>query len=513
MKRLNSNAVLLLCLAPLASVACGDDSRAPTEPSSAVTLTDAESEADLASVNGNGTVRVTSSDDMVAGSFRAAILEANDNPGIRTIQFAPGLGTISIDETVTFTGAQHLVIDGKDAIIDATGVAAGTDAFLAIGGGDLTLRKLTVQGADGNGVRVEVPAGRSGVQELTLEHVTVQHNGLHGVHFDDQANNSPANTSLIVRDSHIIENGFVGISDWDGIRQDEGGEGDLFARIQNSHFTGNGADGFEADEKGNGSTFVTARNSTFNENGPRDPADLDDGLDIDEAGPGGIYFEGSGLELNDNFDEGLDLDEEGSGDLEIRLTNVIANRNTDEGVKGTEDKECEPSDDDETLNADPAACALAGGSVRLTFRGLTTIGNGAEGTQVEEFGAGDVDADVRNLLATDNSDEGIQIGEDDELGDVLAPASTGGSMSVEFHNVVTNDNDDGQKIEALEFSGGTGTLTARLFNSVAKDNDDDGIVVGREGGVQGTLLLVNRETTGNGDDDLNDDGVNVTERP
>ena len=173
----------------------------------------------------------------------------------------------------------------------------------------------------------------------------------------------------------------------------------------------------------------------------------------------------------------------------------------------------EPSDDDETLNPDPAACALAGGSVRLTFRGLTTIGNGAEGTQVEEFGAGDVDADVRNLLATDNSDEGIQIGEDDELGDVLAPASTGGSMSVEFHNVVTNDNDDGQKIEALEFSGGTGTLTARLFNSVAKDNDDDGIVVGREGGVQGTLLLVGRETTGNGDDDLNDDGVDVTERP
>jgi hypothetical protein len=120
----------------------------------------------------------------------------------------------------------------------------------------------------------------------------------------------------------------------------------------------------------------TARNSTFNENGPRDPEDLDDGLDIDEAGPGGIYFEGSGLELNDNFDEGLDLDEEGPGDLEMRLTNMIANGNTDEGVKGMEDKECEPGDDDETLNADPAACAVAGGSVTLVFRGLTTIGNG-----------------------------------------------------------------------------------------------------------------------------------------
>jgi len=64
----------------------------------------------------------------------------------------------------------------------------------------------------------------------------------------------------------------------------------------------------------------------------------------------------------------------------------------------------------------------------------------------------------------------------------VAPAITGGSIYAELHNVVTSMN-------------------------------DDGIVVGREGGVQGTLLLVNRETTGNGDDDLNDDGVDITEIP
>ena len=84
------------------------------------------------------------------GSFAQAILDANNDPTITRIQFTGRVTTVSLSGTVVYTGPQPLTIEGNNAIIDGTNANAA--AIVANGGGDLTVRHLTVRGAPGEGI-------------------------------------------------------------------------------------------------------------------------------------------------------------------------------------------------------------------------------------------------------------------------------------------------------------------------------------------------------------------------
>src|SRR5687767_12431213 len=90
-----------------------------------------------------GKVFVSNSNDSGAGSFRDAIVQANGDASIATIQFKGGVSVIALASTVVFSGLQDLTILGNGATLD--GANSGGRAFEAIGGGDLTVSSLVVQ--------------------------------------------------------------------------------------------------------------------------------------------------------------------------------------------------------------------------------------------------------------------------------------------------------------------------------------------------------------------------------
>jgi hypothetical protein len=59
----------------------------------------------------------------------------------------------------------------------------------------------------------------------------------------------------------------VKLIDFDGIRVDERGQGDIHATIINTHIDSNGGDGLELDEAGRGSIDTILKHVTFNDNG------------------------------------------------------------------------------------------------------------------------------------------------------------------------------------------------------------------------------------------------------
>ena len=117
--------------------------------------------------------------------------------------------------------------------------------------------------------------------------VTIAGSGNHGLFIEDQVLNSAAGIALELDRVRIEGNGF-GDVDQDGVRVNEGGLGSIRLTIKQSDFVGNGADGLELDEKDDGDATIKVVATTFRENGPKDPTDLDDGLDVDEDGDGAI---------------------------------------------------------------------------------------------------------------------------------------------------------------------------------------------------------------------------------
>src|SRR5262245_60425809 len=155
------------------AAACSDDTEAPVEPS-------------LAQLQGSA-ARVSTNSDNGPGSFRAAIEAANADPSIGTIRFAAGLGPIRLSEPVTYSGTHALGIQGEGARLIGSGLPDATSALVADGGGNLTLRRLSVTGAPGNGITVKVPDDASGTIAIRLQDVTIRENGLHGILINDQA--------------------------------------------------------------------------------------------------------------------------------------------------------------------------------------------------------------------------------------------------------------------------------------------------------------------------------------
>jgi hypothetical protein len=355
--------------------------------------------------------QVTNELDAGPGSFRAAVEAANADPSITLIRFPSGLGTIDLSSAVIYSGAQSLRIDGQEAILRGT-TGCDCDLLVANGGADLTLENLTFENAPRSGVVVDVPGSATGDIGVALREVTIRDNGLYGLVVDDQAGDdgagadSNAGILLVIASSSVTGNGFrPGFSDFDGIRVDEGGAGDLYATIHGSIFTGNAGDGVELDELGRGSATADLRQSFFDDNGeqPQNPEDLEDGFDIDEADEGDVSVRIVHATASGNFDQGSDLDEEGPGGIRLVMSQVVASGNLEEGIKLTEDEETE-----------------AGGGIDVDFTNVAASNSQTDdGVQLEEFGPGDLSGRLVHSTFDGNDSDGIKVDQEGAGGGVL----------------------------------------------------------------------------------------------
>jgi 2',3'-cyclic-nucleotide 2'-phosphodiesterase (5'-nucleotidase family) len=468
----------------------------------------------------SGTVLVRNESDSGDGSFRAAIQIANENPGVNKIKFQPHVDSVVLESAVEYTGSQDLKIEGKRAVLRASDDFADDSIFVSSGAADLELRKLTVDGdfEDGevptNGIYIPVPAAAVGVLSVELAFVNVINNGAFGVWIADQLNDSAAGIKLSVNRSTVENNG-IGLFDADGIRVDEGGDGDIRADVSRSDIDGNGADGLELDETGAGSVFAKVSRSSFDDNGffdqdnQTEEQDLDDGFDIDEVGPGGIWAEISRTQLVNNFDEGLDFDEEDAGGVYLKLFDVNASENSDEGVKVDEE-------DEGNLVARLTDVVISrNGDDDLSFEP-----NGGEGMQLGETGDGDLIAMLADVAASYNGDEGIQIGEED-AGSVLAILDDISAMRNGDSGIKIEESGDGRLLARLEDvesnrnegsgleldESGAGSLLAWVEDSEFEGNDEYGIAARQEDDGIGKLILDDVDLDDNGEGDLDLDGV------
>ncbi|MGD9904624.1 MAG: hypothetical protein AB7U83_14255 [Vicinamibacterales bacterium] len=408
------------------------------------------------------------------GSFRDAVDRANGNPAITTIQFLPTVRTIRLTATVEFTGRQPLGIQGAGATLDGAGLASGA-VLLATGGGDLAVSNLTVRGGPAEGLDVEVPPTATGVQRVWLFNVAVIDNLGHGVLVNDQVDptapdegepnpaGSAAGLEVTVLASRFLHNGFS-VSDRDGVRVNEGGDGHLVFVMRLSAADGNGADGVELDERGRGDVRIDVFGSRFTANGPLDPADLDDGFDIDELNEGSIIGQVGLTSANDNFEEGLDFNENHAGDLRVNLLLVEANGNREEAIDYEEDDDF-----------------AGGGDLVTTMVGVRASGSGADGgdgaVKIREKGAGNLQAWLNGVDTRGNDYDGINIREDADgwlQASIVRATSTGNAGE----GIVYDERGDGD-------------LSAALANSTALGNGGPDLFANQASTGAGTFMITN----------------------
>ena len=471
-------------LAALAVAACSESPAAPDSP-------------DLpapAAVIASGDVIVANTNSAGAGSFRDAVEQANADPSILTIAFEPSINTINLQAGVVFTGTQDLTIHGNHVTIDGAG--AGGAAFTATGGGDLTLLALTVRHAPGEGVRVDVPPFSTGAITVSLTDVHILANAGHGVLVNDQEdpsapedvqpnpNGSAASVAVVVTDSRFIGNGYS-VSDRDGLRVNEGGEGDLRLTLVRTQAVDNAADGVEIDERGAGDVHIDVSRTSFTRNGRLDPADLDDGFDVDEYNDGSIIGTVVATSANHNFEEGFDLNENNAGDLRVDFREVEASWNGEEGIDLEED-------DDFGEAGDPNG---GGGDLVTVMTGIRTTGNGdaADGAlKIREKEVGNLGATLTNIVSTGNIGSGVFLRE-----------SSDGSSVVSLENMVSTGNEAGaldpfslgHGIELLESGGGD--LTATVADATVAANAGNGLFGDETGAGAGTVTATGVKGAGN----------------
>lgn len=333
--------------------------------------------------------------------------------------------TIASDNDVTLLsaiGPQVLAIiaarfmgpGGYSLANQGTGEAPGKGIFLDVaedaeGVVSLVLTNVAVSGVAGHGIHVS---------DCTLADDCGGGDGGAG-------EGSAASIQLELNRVHISDVG-QGSFDADGLRVDERGPGSIDLTGVNLVATGVGADGFELDEGQAGDVIVDLIRANFIENGSYcDPAvlapflpaesegefeefeiivadlpqpsddtpdmgcfelevetyeggsveeyeysiDVDDGFDIDEAGPGSIIATLSIGQMLGNFDEGYDFDEQGPGDIDVVFTGIIGNGNIDDAIKLSEE---------------------GPGSVYVTATAVEASSNGGVGIVAEEDDAGDL---------------------------------------------------------------------------------------------------------------------------
>jgi hypothetical protein len=399
---------------------------------------------------------VTTNADSGPGSLRDAL-----EKGKRPIVIRRGVGDIEIDDALVWSHAKTLDIRGTgQTITDSDGSADG--ALLIVSqGADTRISRLGFDGpggfgltnkGGGSGIRVDVPSGERGTVAVSLSRVSISDVGLHGLHVDDLTNATRASVRLNLYRVKVSGVGFGGF-DQDGIRVDERGPGHIFFRSVSSDFDSVGADGVELDEGGSGGVYSNVRNSNFTDNGNY------------------CSFRFDGEELETEVDE-ADLDDflAGYTDNEVECLEIeIDNGVAEVGI-----------DVDDAFDIDEAD----GGSISSRFSGGTLVGNQDEGIDLDEEGPGDIIGSVSGTSAHDNTDEAVKYSEED-AGKVIATVNR---LSM-----------DGEDIEFEE--AGDGSLRSSLTRSTIKDlslaEEDEGNLTSYTG--RSTLDDVESEETGDGD--------------
>jgi hypothetical protein len=374
-------------------------------------------------------------------SLRAAIEAANYDSTIKSIIFKKGT-KISLHAPVIYTGHQALTVYGNGSEID--GSLAGhfeldgnltaitEDGSLVFNtASNITIHKLTVSHSATRGIVINIPADAHDKDiEVTLDKVIISHSALYGLHIDDNADDfdegfvgSDIGIDLKISQSSFIGNG-TGAIDFDGIRVDERGKGDIHAVIMQTHIDGNGGDGIELDEAGEGDVYASMMHVTLNGNGFYNAADLDDGFDIDEADAGSIEVNLFDVEVNDNQDEGLDFDEAGEGHIHAVLRKITAQNNFNEAIKIDEED---------------------AGDIAARMTKIDASNNGDDGIQLTESGEGKIISNLHQVTADNNNKYGIKmeqwVVEDEE--ESIEPA---GKLTVKRVEMSGNGNGDDVKI-------------------------------------------------------------------
>ncbi len=373
-------------------------------------------------------------------SLQQAIALANTDTGIETIVFARD-AHIRLSAPVVYSGSQPLRLQGNGALIDGTHAgsfqldndltATTEDGTLVFNtAADISIRHLTVTNNATRGVVVNIPENATGDDiTVSLHQVEISNSALYGLHIDDNVDafddgnaGSDIGVVLNITQSHFVGNG-TGAIDFDGVRVDERGDGDIQAMIVNSHIDLNGGDGIELDEAGAGSVDATMVQVTINGNGFYNEEDLDDGFDIDEADNGDIAVKLVMVEASNNMDEGLDFDEAGDGNVELKLRRVNTVNNADEGIKVDEED---------------------GGDIDATLANVAVRDSGDDGIQFTELGAGQINAKLNKVIADANAKYGIKLEqwmEEDEA-DIIEAAG-----SVHVRHVQLSNNGKGDQLK------------------------------------------------------------------
>ncbi len=367
----------------------------------------------------------------------AASLQAALDAGATTVTIKEGTKIIDVKQTLKYIGTSALNIEGNGAEIVDAGIPDGDPIFYVSQGADVSIANLALKGPGGysintlgslkggKGIYVQVPASRTGVVSLTLTEVSVSGTGNHGVHVSDCSlqdacgggqggggDGSAASVHVTLESVTIDGVGFAK-QDADGLRVDDRGPGDIVLTAKNSRFINVGADGIELDEGNEGSVQVLVDTLTVESNGaycfdvdgdgPFDPIatdpacnddnepDVDDGFDIDEAGPGGISGTLTNLTIVNNYDEGLDFDTDGEGEnnfVKLDIQKVVASGNGDEAIKISEEGNASV---DVTLSA-------------LNIAGDVEVEEEGEGNLSVSISASNIDDDLK--LSTEGAGKG-----------------------------------------------------------------------------------------------------------
>ena len=410
------------------------------------------------------TVYVVNSKDNGPGSFRSAILLANGDPTIGRVLFLGNVSPIFLTQKVEFAGAQELTIMGNGATLDAS-LAGGDPAFVSSGGGNLAVSNLKVRNSLAEGIVVQVPPTATDTLRVSLVNVDIVNNLGHGVLVNDQEDpsttdgvqpdpdGSAATVDVSVINCRFIHNGYVA-TDRDGLRVNEGGDGDLIITVRHTLAEENGADGIEVDERGAGDVLVEMLATRLIANGPFDETDLDDGFDIDEYNDGSIIGSVVLTVANNNFEEGFDFNENNAGDLLVDMQLVSAIGNGEEGIDLEEDDDF-----------------AGGGNLVTVMSNMVTIdnGNAADGAlKIREKGAGNLDVMLTNILSVNNFGSGIfarESGAGNSVVTITRALVSGSKIS----DLGDGEFGGGHGIEILESGGGNLTGTVQNSNSAANE--------------------------------------------
>jgi len=445
------------------------------------------------------TVYVINSQDSGPGSFRNAILLANEFSTISHVQFLARVSKVFLTEKVEFSGPQALVIVGNGATLDGSKASEGP-AFVASGGGSLAVSGLTVRNAPGEGIVVQVPPAATETILVSLVNVDIINNSGHGVLVNDQLDpstsegvqpepaGSAATVDVTVINCRFIHNGYS-VTDKDGLRVNEGGDGDLIITVKNTLAEENGADGIEVDERGPGDVRVEMLGTRLIANGPFDPTDLDDGFDIDEYNDGGIFGTIVWSLATNNHEQGFDFNENNAGDLRVDMQLVSAIGNGQEGIEFEED-------DDFGEAGDPNG---GGGDIVTVMSNIVTIGNGNGsdgGLKIREKETGNVDATLTNILSVGNFGSGI-LAREGQAGNSVVTIKRALVSGSKLSDLGDGELGGGHGIELLESGGGN--LTGTVENSNSAANEAFGVFAEGSGAVALTGVTFFGAPNGSGD--------------